>query len=518
MPSNRLDDPKTDARLINGYVEKAKDGEIFIYKRGGTSVYASLGGNGYGIYNWNGNIYSIFGTTFYKDGVSKGTVSGVDGFYTFSSGLGDTPKLFFHNGVNGYTYDDVGGLVAEVAAATIVTTGDTHTTAIIDAIPSTAGLSANAGVVGAGIPLGAYVVSVDGANQVTLNVAATATASGVSLTFTTSGFQAALVKGQAYLDGTTYVMTPKARIYGSEINDPVTWEPLTFLTAQIEPDPGVFTAKQLAYVVAFKGWSTEFFYDAGNAVGSPLGSVQGAKLNHGCRSPGSVQDMGGVLIWISQTREGTIGVQKLEGLKAQAIGTPAVERLLQDHDHDTTEIYSVSFKLGGHRFYVVSFKQSNFTLVYDLTTDLWAQWTDSNGNYFPFVSATYTTNQEVLLQHETDGKIYTIAQDLYTDAGTPFSWELYTPNFDGGTKKIKYLHRIDLISDQTQGSVVEVRSNDWDFNPARWTNFRSVDMGKKRPNLLNMGSFRRRTMHFRQRCDAPLRLQSVELQIEVGDL
>jgi len=516
MPSNRIDDPTTDARLINGYVEKTKEGDLHVYKRGGLSVVTTLSGAGRGVYNWKGNIYAIFGTTLYKDGVSKGTVDGTAGVYTFSSGLGTVPKLFFHNGVKGYTYDDAGGLVAEVVTATIVTTGNTHTTAIIDAIPSTAGINTNTGVTGSGVVAGSYVISVDSGVQVTLNTATTSTLTGTALTFVTSGFQPSLVKGQAYLDGTTYVMTSGARIYGSELNDPVTWDALNFLTAQIEPDGGVFLAKQLAFVVAFKQWSTEFFYDAGNAVGSPLGPVQGAKINNGCRNAGTVQDAGGVLIWVSETREGAVGVHRLEGIKIQPIGTPAVERLLQNADAST--IWSWSFKHGGHRFYGVTFKEDNITLVYDLSTDLWSQWTDTNGNYFPFVAATYTTNQDVLLQHETDGKLYKIDLNTYTDDGALISWELYTPNFDGGTRKKKTLFRIDIIADQAPGSILEFRKNDEDYKADKWSNFRSLDLSKIRPNASNLGTFRKRAMHFRHRCNSPLRLQYIELQIEAGDL
>ena len=515
-PSNRGDDPNFDARMLNGFVEKGKDGELHVYQRGGLSVITTLSGNGRGVYNWLGAIYAVFGTTLYKDGVSKGTVDGTGGVYTFSSGLGSVPKLFLQNGVTGYTYDDAGGLVAEVETSTVVTTGDTHTTAIIDNIPSTTGFNAGTGVVGSGVVAGSYVVTVDSATQVTINVATTSTLVGTALTFTTSGFQTSTVKGSAYLDGTTYVMTAAARIYGSELNDPTTWKALNFLTAQIEPDGGVFLAKQLAYVVAFKQWSTEVFYDAGNPTGSPLATVQGAKQNHGCRHAGSVQDAGGTLLWISATREGAVGVHKMEGLKVLSIGSPPVERLLQNADSST--VWSWSFKLSGHRFYGVTFKEDNLTLVYDLDSEYWAQWTDTNGNYFPFVAATYTTNQDVLLQHETDGKLYKISLDSFTDNGSLISWELFTPNYDAGTLVVKTLHRMAVLADQRQGSILEVRTNDSDYDPTKWTNFRRIDLGKKYPYLQNCGSFKRRAMHFRHRCNAPLRIQVIELHMEQGSL
>ena len=514
-PANRYESTNQDAKLVNCLVEKGQaENEFFVVARPGLGIYATLSGVGGGVYNWLGNIYSIFGTTFYKDGVSKGTVNGTNGVYTFSQTLGLVPKLFFHNGVKAYVYDDVGGLVEEAYTTDIVTTGNTHTTAIIDAIPSTAGINEHSGVTGSGIPEGSYVVSIDSGVQVTINVPTESTLTGTALTFSTSGYPASAVKGQAFLDGTTYVMTRAARIYGSDINDPVTWDALNFLTAQIEPDLGVFLAKQLVYVAAFKQWSTEIFYDAGNAVGSPLGPVQGAKVSHGCRSAGSVQDLEGSLIWISQTRAGSVGAMRMEGIKAQTISYPSVDRLLQHADTET--VWSWSCKVDGHKLYGVTFKLSNLTLVYDLTSNLWSQWTDTNGNYFPFVASTYGPDQKVLLQHETDGKVYELDGTFTTDNGTAIPVDIYTPSWDGGTRKVKTLNALDFVGDQLEGQVMLVRCNDYDYDPAKWTNFRRVDMGRKRPRLTACGSFNRRAYHLRCVSPVRMRIKALEVDIDLG--
>ena len=78
---------------------------------------------------------------------------------------------------------------------------------------------------------------------------------------TDGDFPTTFVKGWAYLDGTTYVARPDAGIQGDALNDPQTWDPLNVIIAQIEPDKGVGLAKQLVYVVIFKQWSTEIYYD-----------------------------------------------------------------------------------------------------------------------------------------------------------------------------------------------------------------------------------------------------------------
>lgn len=64
----------------------------------------------------------------------------------------------------------------------IATTGDTHSNTTIDNIPVTTGIVVGESISGSGIPAGATVASVDTVNQITISVAATATAAGVALT------------------------------------------------------------------------------------------------------------------------------------------------------------------------------------------------------------------------------------------------------------------------------------------------------------------------------------------------
>lgn len=444
-PENRDSTTNKDARLVNGFVEKTGENTLHIFKRpallDGGLVSAAVGR---GIFYWNSNIYTIFGGTFYEAGVSKGSVQNA-GIYTFSSCLGATPTLFFHNGSKGYTYNSGAGLVA-------VTDGD---------------------------------------------------------------YPNALVPGSAYLDGTTYVMIPTtAALQGSDFNNPASWDPLNSLIAQIEPDQGVAIAKQLVYVVALKQWSTEFFYDAGNAAGSPLGAVQGAKINIGCRSAASVRDVGGALAWIGTTREGSICVVLVDNVKAQIISTPQVERLLQAVDY--SEVYSWTAKVSGHRFYGVTSVISNLTLVYDLSTGLWAQWTDPSGNYFPIVDSTMNTTAQAVLQHASNGHLYTLDLATYQDAGTTFPVDIYTPNFDGGTRVRKYLQRIDVVADQQANSTLQLQFSEDDYQT--WSTARDVDLSVARPYITDCGTFKRRAYHIHHSANTPLRLESLELFLDLGTL
>ena len=449
-PENRGSTTDKDAKLVNCYVEKQMDGSYWIYKRPGLlrdSQPPAGAASGYGLFNWLGNVYSVFGTVLYKDGSSVGTVNGAGGVYRFDSCLGATPRMVFGNGVKAYTYSSGGGL-AEI---------------------------------------------------------------------TDPQFPATFVKGWSYLDGTTYVGRADAGIQGSDINDPASWDALNVIIAQIEPDRGVAVAKQLVYTIVFKQWSTEVFYDAGNAVGSPLSSVQGAKVNYGCVSSDSVQSIDGILLWVSTNQSASSEIMKMEGLKAEKISTDPVERLLDGADYSS--VFSLQFKENGHRFYVLTVKNENLTLAYDLDQKMWYQITDASGNYWPFVASTYnTTTLKHQLQHESNGRIYLMNASYFTDDGDIITVDVVTPNFDGEVSRKKQMNRMTFLADVVDGSELLVRKNDHDYATSKWSNFRKVNLAKKLPQLPNCGTFIRRAHHLRHQKATSFRLKAIELQLDLGTL
>jgi len=450
-PENRATSTDKDSRLVNCFLEKQKDDTYQLYRRPGLAESSQPSGgaaNGYGVFNWLGNIYSIFGNTVYKDGVAvAGTVNTANGVYRFDQCLGATPKLQLGNGVKAYNYDSGGGLVE-------ITDGD---------------------------------------------------------------FPASFRKGWAYLNGITYVaVSSSGSIQGSDVNDPTTWDPLDVIVAQIEPDFNIALGKQLVYVVDFKQWSVELFYDAGNASGSSLGRVEGAKVDYGCASQESVQNIDGMLLWVTATKSPLRQLAMMKGLKAEIISSPAVDRLLTAADFTT--VFSWQLLISGHRFYVVTSKVSNLTLAFDVDERMWYQWTDSSGNYLPIVSSTYTSTGSIILQHETNGRLYTAAMSQLTDAGNVIQVDIYTPNFDGGTQRGKQLNQLTILGDKTPGSVLQVRSNDDDYDPTKWSDFREIDLSDSLPMLDNEGTFIRRAYNFRHRCPTEFRIEAAEMQIDICTL
>ena len=435
----------TDSRLYNGFAEKGdSEGEVWVYKRPGLQFRAAIGsGAGLGVKNWQNDIYSIFGTTFYKNSTPIGSVDG-SGHYTFSACLGATPKLFFHNATFGYTYDDGGGLVQ-------VTDGN---------------------------------------------------------------YPTPLVPGAAYLDGTNYVLKgANATIYGSEFNDPTTWDPLSFLPAQIEPEAAIALSKQLVYAVVLKQTSTEVFYDAGNAVGSPLGPVQGSKLGVGCRDAGTVTRVGEDLAWIGTTTEGDVQAMLMTKVHGEVISTPPVDRLLKPLDF--TGCWAWDAKVSGHRFYVVTLPASNLTLAFDLTSAAWYIWTDMNGNYMPISHSAYDGNGNPILQHATNGRLYNFEAAQYTDDGSAIPVSIYTPPFDGGLRLGKTCAKIEVVGDRDQTSVGIAWSDD-DYQT--FTAPSLVNLDQDRPWLNDGSTFARRAYLITHSLPTKLRIKALDMTAQPASL
>jgi hypothetical protein len=331
---------------------------------------------------------------------------------------------------------------------------------------------------------------------------------------TDSNFPASFVKGFAYLDSYMYVMDGQGQIWeATNQNDPRTWNALDMIKAQIEPDSGMALAKQINYIVALKAWTTEIFYDAGNASGSSLGSIPGSKQPFGCASADLVQQMNDLLIWTSQDQSATYQVVLMQNLQAKVVSTPAIERLLQGANF--TGCYSLLLKHAGHMVYVATLPASNLTLAYDIPYDLWHIWTDVNGNYWPYCAVSYLNGYRYL-QSPTTGAFYSMDMDYVypNDNGVIVPADIYTPNFNAGTDRTKTLSQMRFEADVKKGSLLYHRNTDDDYQS--WTGMRRIDLSDNLPILTNCGQFRRRAWHFRHMSNTSLRLRGIYLQMAVG--
>jgi hypothetical protein len=348
-------------------------------------------------------------------------------------------------------------------------------------------------------------------------------------------YPAVTVPGSAYLDGTTYVMDTAGVIWGSKnLNDVAVWDALNRIVAQAEPDLGVAIAKQATYVVAFKQWSTEFFYDAAVSPGSPLLPMQNAKISMGCLSAASVRSVNDVLYFIGTNRTSSAAVYEIRGLKLRKISTEAVDRFLNAASPQISALKSWTARINGRDYYcfsslfTVGQSYGNRSAIFDITSELWYFW-NANDLAFDIVAGAADTSGNLYLQQGTSGGIlYNFVEraqsdNLYTSTGldtltftttNAIQMDIICPTYDGGTRLKKVLNKMRLVADRTNGTKLYVRWSDDDYR--NWSGWRIVDLGDPSPQLTNLGTFRKRAFQFQYRDAANVRIKAAELEMSLG--
>ena len=326
-----------------------------------------------------------------------------------------------------------------------------------------------------------------------------------------------LVPGIVSLDTYIFVMDTTGIIYDSDVDDPTAWTSGNQLVAEIEPDAGVALVKHRNYVLALGEWTTEVFYDAANATGSPLDPVQGTVHHIGCAAGGTAWSDEDTVIWVAQTRDGGTQVVALDGLQLRPLSSPNLERLLDQEESNLASATGFGMRIGGHLFYVL--RLSSSTWVCDVGTKLWMEWTVFNGTSeeaFTGIDCCSDADQYYVLD-EDNGLLYLMDIDIYQDNSQKMLVEIVTPPIDFGTSAQKFCTRMTVVGDQqTSTSALTIEYTDDDYQ--NYCTARSVDMSNIAPSIYGCGAFQRRAVRLKHQANTPLRLETLEMDIDVGDL
>ena len=350
--------------------------------------------------------------------------------------------------------------------------------------------------------------------------------SGAYVTALLNGFPAGpYATGAVYLDTYTVIGGTNGEIYTSEPNNPTIWHALNYITAEAEPDGLVGIVKHLNYVLAFGQWSTDFYYDTGSYPGSPLAIATPYHIELGCANGDSICSFEQTTVWIGIAKEQGPSVYSIMGVSPSKISTPFIDRIL--NNSTLTDVIAYPLRINGHTFYILTLADLNQTLVYDLNEKQWYQWTmwaigdsDSGVNgiyaeqyfrpsYFAGVGETY------FLLDDDNGKLYTLSDTYYNDAGAPIYYRAVTPIMDSGTTKRKFYHSVEIVGDKIPATM-NIRHTSDDYKT--WSNYRQVNLNNERPQVHQAGASRRRAWEFLCTDNQPIRLEAAEIDFDIGEL
>jgi hypothetical protein len=332
-------------------------------------------------------------------------------------------------------------------------------------------------------------------------------------------YPALTVTGVAYLDGTYYVMSPAGVIYGSDIENPMSWNALNFIATDRGLGLAVSIHRHLNYVLALCDFGLQFFYDAANATGSPLLPMPNSACTVGCATGDSVVSINDMTIFMSKNKQRGRSISCIAGLSVSVLSTPFVDKIL--NLDDLANVYAYGVKSDGHSFYVLTLLTSNLTLVCDLTTQEWTLWASGatganafNGAFYVHAEGNSPSNlTQDLLLNRTTGAVYSFLNAAYTDAESAIAVLVRTPILDRGTIDPKRISRINLIGDTVASSVAVTYSRD-DYTT--FSSSRTIDMSTERKVLARIGRYRRLSFDISHTAATPLRLKAIEIHAEDG--
>lgn len=355
----------------------------------------------------------------------------------------------------------------------------------------------------------------------------------------------------AFLDGYVFAAIAETdEIYNSDLNDITSWNlGVNFIKSSTKTGKITGLTSYKNYILAFKEFSCEFFYNAGNTGTSPLQRNENLSISVGCSFPNTIAFGEDVLFWVGRGEYGNSnGVYMLAGDSLKKVSTPAIDRALFDDQEETALLgdnyrnpkYGTACitKLNGHTYYILAIAPRH-NLVYCLDNNQWAVWKhrdlegcirhvanyngqlvgNSKGPMFYFVN-------------EDEGYFgsFTVFQnyfDTLNGATVPIVMKVTTPPIDLGTTKRK------IVSNMRWSGTIEPNRNvrvSWsDDNQHTTSDWHTFSIGYN-PTIRNLGQFRRREFTFEltniQNINTPetestlllprVRMEGIELEYREG--
>ena len=360
----------------------------------------------------------------------------------------------------------------------------------------------------------------DGANFYTIDSADTIT------TFNNGGdanIPATILPGIIVLDQFLFLGTNDVNneIHNSAVGDIGTWNG-DFITSEVRSDPGVAIARYINYIAAFNEDTTEFFFDAANATGTPLSKFEGMVSLIGCAGGETVTNVDQKLFWAAKSPDGGRFVAMLDGsFTPQRVSTQAIDEYLDKEGSNLSNAGGMHLRHAGHSLYALSLPTTaDKTFVYDVDENLWYEWSsDVSATETHFTGfASTELNGDTLVLDEDNGRIYSFEAQTYQDntgSAEDIVVEIQTKRFDNAVQLNKFCHRVAPIGDRAPGTAT-LNSSFSDDDYTTFATNRGLDLNVKDNFLTRFGVYKRRSWRLQYIANQPLRLVALECEESHG--
>jgi hypothetical protein len=332
------------------------------------------------------------------------------------------------------------------------------------------------------------------------------------------------------LNGYVFVAGNDGNVYNSALNDPMSFNYATdFVAAEQYADSLVSLAKHRNHVVAFGNRSIEFFYDAVNALGSPLNRQENYAMQIGLVKlesisytyfpvlPPPITEIKDVLFFLGQDQAGNMSIYAMDNFQVTDIADDNLKKLFQNSPEqggvtrrDPRTGLLTTFRISpirafGNTCVYIEFsteinatgtgRENHFRYVYNPSTGYWSRWDwekldSANGKYIMATSgyaAIGTFNQRDRIYGvfiDTSNRPHTGYFRSVTDgyAAESLLCEIQTGIQDFDSYYPKHFINADVLG------YYDINTTSVGLETTKHTNYGSyVDRGWKTGNMLSDG-------------------------------
>lgn len=216
-----------------------------------------------------------------------------------------------------------------------------------------------------------------------------------------------------------------SRFYCSDLYDGLSWDALNFANAETSPDPIVAVWSSNGQLILLGTLTTEYWGQSGT-LDFPFVALQGTATEWGLAATWSIAKYDNTMAYIVKNRMGQVMVAQLNGYLPKKLSTVDFDSIINNYA-TTADASGYSYMLGGHPMYVLNFPTAGKSWLYDGSTGEFTALksfgsTRHNAEFsFPFLGNT-------ILADATDGKLYKLRPNVYTDNGASIERELVSEN------------------------------------------------------------------------------------------
>jgi len=221
------------------------------------------------------------------------------------------------------------------------------------------------------------------------------------------------------VDGYYLVNKPNTgQVWRSDYNDGSSWGGLAFSTAGGDPDNVISIIVDHRDVWVIGEYSIEIWYNTGAATFN-FSRIEGAFIEQGGTSHFSKTKANNAVYWLGQDRLGNSQVFQATGRQPTIVSTFPISYLISQCSQE--DAFMFSYQQLGHTHIVLTFPSSNVTVVYDSTVGEWHQ----RSSLIAGVNRRWRANSHVVFNKEhivgdfSNGKLYKMRTDIYTEDGDP---------------------------------------------------------------------------------------------------